>query len=115
MYKHHNPTIAQPYLDELLEKLGSNWDDYTWGNNLCASIGCEYGHNKIIIVLIPNSLKDDIDNEYFNQFSIQLDNPETGESKIIASLDTISEAITYVTEFLKKNRESGYPKTGRGI
>ena len=64
MYKHHNPTIAQPYLDELLEKLGSNWDDYTWGNNLCASIGCEYGHNKIIIVLIPNSLKDDIDNEY---------------------------------------------------
>ena len=58
MYKHHNPTIAQPYLDELLEKLGSNWDDYTWGNNLCASIGCEYGHNKIIIVLIKKIYKD---------------------------------------------------------
>ena len=101
MYKHHNPTIAKPYLDELLEKLGSNWDDYTWGNNLCASIGCEYGHNKIIIVLIPNSLKDDIDNEYFNQFSIQLEDASTGDREIITSLKSVSQVITYVNSFLE--------------
>ena len=55
----------------------------------------------MIIVLIPNSLKDDIDNEQFNQFDIQLDNPETGEFKIIESLDTVSQVIIYVTNFLK--------------
>ena len=101
MYKHQNPTIAQPYLDELLEKLGEGWFDYTWGNNLRASVGLEYGQNKVIIVLIPNSLKDDIDNEQFNQFDIQLDNPETGEFKIIANLDTVSQVITYINGFLE--------------
>ena len=115
MNKHHNPTIAQPYLDELVKTLGSDWSDYSWSNNLCASVGYEYGSNKVIIIFIPNSFKNDLMKCDVNQFHIQLDNPCTGKSKIIATLDTISEAITYVTKFLEKKRESGYPQTGRGF
>ena len=115
MNKHHNPTIAQPHLDELVETLGSDWSDYSWSNNLCASVGYEYGSNKVIIIFIPNSLQNDLMKCHVNQFHIQLDNPYTGKSKIIATLDTISETITYVTKFLEKKRESGYPQKARGF
>ena len=101
MYKHHNPTIAQPYLDELLEKLGEDWSDYSWGNNLAASIGYEYKEHKHIEVLLPNSLKDDLDNECFNDFSIQLEDSSTGDREIIKSLKSVSQVIIYVTNFLK--------------
>ena len=101
MYKHHNPTIAQPYLDELLEKLGSDWSDYSWGNNLAASIGYEYKEHKHIEVLLPNSLKNDLINCDFNDFSIQIDDSSTGDSEIIKSLNSVSQVITYVNSFLK--------------
>ena len=101
MYKHHNPTIAQPYLDELLETLGSNWSDYSWGNNLAASIGYEYKEYKHIEVLLPNSLKDDLDNECFNDFSIQLEDASRGYREIKISLNTVSQVITYVNSFLE--------------
>ena len=101
MYKHHNPTIAQPYLDELLETLGSDWSDYSWGNNLAASIGYEYKEHKHIEVLLPNSLKDDLDNECFNDFSIQLEDSSTGDREIIKSLKSIPQVITYVNGFLE--------------
>ena len=101
MYKHHNPTIAQPYLDELLEKLGSDWSDYSWGNNECASIGFEYKEDKHLIVMLPNSLKDDLDNECFNDFSIQLEDSSTGEREIIKSLKSIPQVITFVNVFLE--------------
>ena len=52
MYKHHNPKLAEPLLKELLEKLGSNWSDYSYSNDLCASIGYEYKENKHIIVCL---------------------------------------------------------------
>jgi hypothetical protein len=101
MYKQHNPAIAQPYLDELLEKLGSDWSDYSWGNNLSASIGCEYKEHKHIEVLLPNSLKDDLNNECFNDFTIQLEDSSTGEREIKRSLTSVSQVIIYVTNFLK--------------
>ena len=101
MYRQHNPAIAQPYLDELLEKLGSDWSDYSWGNNLAASIGCEYKEHKHIEVLLPNSLEDDLDNECFNDFSIQLEDASTGDREIITSLKSVAQVIIYVTNFLK--------------
>jgi len=101
MYRQHNPAIAQPYLDELLEKLGSDWSDYSWGNNLSASIGCEYKEHKHIEVLLPNSLKDDLNNECFNDFTIQLEDSSTGEREIKRSLTSVSQVIIYVTNFLK--------------
>ena len=101
MYKHHNPTIAKPYLDELLETLGSDWSDYSWGNNECASIGYEYREDKHLIVMLPNSLKNDLINCDFNDFSIQIDDSSTGDSEIIKSLNSVSQVITYVNSFLE--------------
>ncbi len=102
MYKHHNPKLAEPLLKELLEKLGSNWSDYSYSNNLCASIGYEYKENKHIIILLPNSLKHDIDNEKFSDFSVQLDDSSTGESEIIKTFYSINEIIAYVNNYLKE-------------
>ncbi|MAW05595.1 MAG: hypothetical protein CL918_03525 [Deltaproteobacteria bacterium] len=102
MYKHHNPNLAKPLLKELLEKLGSNWSNYSYSNNLCASIGYEYKENKHIIILLPNSSKHDIDNEKFSDFSVQLDNSSTGESKIIKTFYSIDQVISYVNQFLKE-------------
>ena len=102
MYKHHNPNLAKPLLKELLEKLGSKWSDYSYSNNLCASIGYEYKENKHIIILLPNSLKHDVDKEKFNDFSVQLDNSSTGESKIIKTFYSIDQVISYVNQFLKE-------------
>ena len=102
MYQHHNPKLAEPLLKELLEKLGSNWSDYSWGNNLAASIGYEYKEYKHIIVILPNSLKDDLNNECFNDFSIQLEDASTGYREIVKSLDSIDEVIAYVNNYLKE-------------
>ena len=102
MYKHHNPKLPEPLLKELLEKLGSNWSDYSYSNDLCASIGYEYKENKHIIVILPNSLKADLNIECINNFSIQLEDASTGYREIVKSLDSIDEIIAYVNNYLKE-------------
>ena len=60
-----------------------------------------YREDKHLIVMLPNSLKNDLINCDFNDFSIQIDDSSTGDSEIIKSLNSVSQVITYVNSFLE--------------
>ena len=64
-YEHHNPKLYQPIMQELLTKLGNDWNDVSYGNDLVASI-CKDD----IVICLPNSTKTNWDNEEFADFTI---------------------------------------------
>ena len=73
MYEHHNPTFAQPLMDELLKALDDTWKDSSWGNDCTATISYELPSGSILSIGIPNAAEEDIDQEEFNEYTVCLD------------------------------------------
>lgn len=72
MYKHHNPTIAQPIIDKLLYELGSDWSNYSYGNDTMASIGFETLEGECIQIFVPNALECDPMQEEYSVFRLNV-------------------------------------------
>ena len=87
MYEHHNPKLYQPIMKELLSKLGNDWSDISYGNDLVSSIWKDD-----IVICFPNSTKTDLDNEEFKNFTI------TKADKYI-ECESIEEVINKVKNF----------------
>ena len=88
MYKHHNPKLAEPLLKELLEKLGKDWGDCSWHNEWTSSICHEYKEDNWCIISLPNSEKNDADEELVSEFYTWI-NLENGTSTKQISAKTV--------------------------
>ena len=75
-YKSHNPDIANLAMYKLadwLEKDDFAVSNTTYGNDVCASITLDFDcYNRSIQIFIPNSTKDDMDNEEYNDYYVCL-------------------------------------------
>jgi len=73
MYDHHNPEVAQPIIDRLIEKLGSAWTDSSYGKDCTASISRDLPNKSYITINVPNATKTDEMAEEFDTFNISVD------------------------------------------
>ena len=96
MFNHHNPTFAQPLMDELLNTLGSKWSDSSYGNDTCACISCTLSDGTDVSIHIPNSDVHGECTEEFDEYSIGIDGEHvdcyTHQSEVTAkALEIINE------------------------
>ena len=94
-YKHHNPKLYIPLIKELLENLGEDWYDSCYGNDLVASISKNINDNHVMTIYLPNSKKNDVDNELFNTFEICKNVFKSCDS---ISCDSVGEVIKRITQ-----------------
>ena len=59
MYKHHNPTISQPLISQLLNALSDQWYVSTYGNDSLASVQYETVEGQYITIFAPNAIECD--------------------------------------------------------
>ena len=71
-YSYHNPEISSPLIERLLNALGKEWKNTTYGNDSLASIGKETLEGEWISVYIPNAVKCDPMQEEYSVFTVNL-------------------------------------------
>ena len=106
IYEIHNPKIAKPYMENLLEKLSESsphWYGDSYGNDLMANVSLQYQDSKWITIQIPNSNIDSPEEEFFSNFHVYHNDGGTydpdGFNKCCESLD---EAVKVATDLLKE-------------
>ena len=97
-YKHHNPKLYIPLMKELLNSLGDDWYDSSYGNDLVASASKNISNDHVMTVYFPNSKKSDVDKELFNTFDI-MKNVFSHEPPI--TCDSVKEVIEKIKELEK--------------
>ena len=106
MYKHHNPKLAEPLLKELLDKLGSDWYDSCYHNNLFASVSYEIDEQGIYVnINIPNSEKTNLDDEFLGEFYIWISEFDT-DTNYFGDAKTVDEAIQVAKKLLQTYKEA---------
>ena len=70
MYKHHNPTISQPLISQLMNALGNQWYVSTYGNDSLASVQYETAEGEYITILVPNAIECDLMQEEHSTFHV---------------------------------------------
>ena len=100
-YKHHNQKIAEPLMQELLEKLGSNWSNSSWHNEWASSICCEFKEDNFCHIDIPNAKETNLDNEHLGEFYTYITN-ENGTHLKNKSSKTIDGIISKANQIIKE-------------
>ena len=104
IWEHHNPKIAEPYMDDLLKKLSessSNWYGDSYCNDCMANVSLEYQKDKFIHIQIPNSKNNRPEEEEFANFYV-FDNDEQGHVTFGKGCESLDEAVKVATDLLKK-------------
>ena len=70
MYKHHNPTISQPLISQLINALGNQWYVSTYGNDSLASVQYETTEGQYITIFAPNAIECDLMQEEYSIFHV---------------------------------------------
>ena len=97
-YKNHNPKLYKPLMKELLNGLGFNWYDSSYGNDLVASISRNINDNHVMTIYFPNSKKSDVENEIFNTFEICVNVFKSCDSISCESVEEVIKRITQIEE-----------------
>ena len=95
-YKHHNPKLYKPLMKELLEGLGCNWYDSSYGNDLVASISLNTSEEDCMKIFLPNSKIHDEDKEDFSTYVIRKNILAQCEELIICK--SVEEVIKKIKE-----------------
>ena len=95
-YKHHNPKLYKPLMKELLEGLGCNWYDSSYGNDLVASISLNTSEEDCMTIFLPNSKIHDEDKEDFSTYVIRKNILAQCEELIICK--SVEEVIKKIKE-----------------
>jgi len=104
-YNKHNPQLANPIIDKLLNALGDKWADVSYGNDCVASISRDIPnytekdssgnlYDDVAEIYLPNSTRCNWDNEEFNNYSVHF-----GYSKKSQDFETLEETIKAVKAF----------------
>lgn len=90
-------------LNEELIKIFKNYgfNDISYGNDCCNSVVYYIDENNFFQIFLPNSLLDNIDNEQFNKFSLNIQN---SIHYIIFELYDIFDNIEDVLGFIESNK-----------
>ena len=97
IYKNHNPELAQPIMNNLIQRLGSSWSDSSYGDDLVASISRDIPNPDFpdyMTVLLPNSTQSNIDKEEINNYAVKC-----GDESEYVICETLEETIKIVKEF----------------
>ena len=98
-YKHHNPKLYKPLMEELLNGLSDNWYDSCYGNDLVASISLNTSKNDCMTIFLPNSKIHDEDKEDFSTYVIRKNIMASYEELIIC--ESLKEVIKKIKEIEK--------------
>lgn len=101
MYDHHNPSVARPFINQLLAHYGELWENTTYGNDSLASVGTfPDDENGIYVkVFVPNATERcDADEEYDN-FHLDVC------GSYFAEYDTIEEVIEALKDGIEPLRD----------
>ena len=104
IWEHHNPKIAEPYMNDLLKKLSEsspNWDGFSECDSCMANVSLEYQKDKFIHIQIPNSKNDRPEEEEFANFYV-LHRDEQGYTHLNKLCESLDEAVKVATDLLKK-------------
>jgi len=104
IWEHHNPKIAEPYMNDLLKKLSessSNWYGDSYCNDCMANVSLQYQKDKFIHIQIPNSKNDRPEEEEFAKFYVY-DFNEQGQTTFNKDCESLDEAVKVATDLLKK-------------
>tara|TARA_Y100000004_G_scaffold191302_1_gene249869 strand:- start:1039 stop:1581 length:543 start_codon:yes stop_codon:yes gene_type:complete len=104
IWEHHNPKIAEPYMDDLLKKLSessSNWYGDSYCNDCMANVSLQYQKDKFIHIQIPNSKNDRPEEEEFAKFYVY-HRDEQGDTHGDKACESLDEAVKVATDLLKK-------------
>ena len=104
IWEHHNPKIAEPYMDDLLKKLSessSNWYGDSYCNDCMANVSLEYQKDKFIHIQIPNSKNDRPEEEEFSKFYVY-DCDEQGHETFGKACESLDEAVKVATDLFEK-------------
>ena len=104
IWEHHNPKIAEPYMDDLLKKLSessSNWYGDSYCNDCMANVSLEYKENTWIHIQIPNSKNDRPEEEEFAKFYVY-HRDEQGDTDGDKACESLDEAVKVATDLLEK-------------
>ena len=104
IWEHHNPKIAEPYMNDLLKKLSEsspNWDGFSECDSCIANVSLEYQKDKYIHIQIPNSENDRPEEEEFANFYVY-DCDEQGQETFGKACESLDEAVKIATPSLKK-------------
>jgi len=96
MYNHHNPKLAQPIMNNLIQTLGSHWSDSSYANDLVASISRSIpnpDYPDYMTVLLPNSTQSNIDAEQVSNYAVKC-----GDESEFVTCETLEETIEMVKE-----------------
>ena len=97
-YKHHNPELYKPLMEELLDSLNSDWYDSCYGNDLVASASRNISNDHVMTIYFPNSKKSDVDKELFNTFDIM---ENVFDHKPPITCESVEEVIKKIKEIEK--------------
>jgi hypothetical protein len=70
--QHHNYTIAQPLIDQLLATLGDEWENTSYCQDSLASVGFETLEGEWVTIYVPNALKCEPMQEEYSVFPINV-------------------------------------------
>ncbi len=104
IWEHHNPKIAEPYMDDLLKKLSessSNWYGDSYCNDCMANVSLQYQKDKFIHIQIPNSKNDRPEEEEFAKFYVY-HRDEQGDTHGDKACESLDETVKVATDLLKK-------------
>ena len=104
IWEHHNPKIAEPYMNDLLKKLSEsspNWDGFSECDSCMANVSLEYQKDKFIHIQIPNSKNDRPEEEEFAKFYVY-HRDEQGDTHGDKACESLDEAVKVATDLLKK-------------
>jgi hypothetical protein len=92
-YKHHNPNLANPLIQDFISLLGGEWQDSSYGNDCCASVSRALPNNGILEVYMPNSTEWNIDKEEFNTYAVKFHHGSDDDKNIECTFETFDEAF----------------------
>lgn len=111
-YNRHNPQLANPIINKLLNILGNKWEDVSWGDDCVASISRNIPNNDalkkyyaengideslyddVMEIYIPNSTEYNFSQEEFNDYSVNF-----GYDTEVKNFETLEETIEAVKAF----------------
>ena len=101
----HNPKIAKPHMENLLEKLSESsphWYGDSYGNDLMANVSLQYQENRWIHIQIPNSKNDAPELEEFSKFYVYHSEQLKNDFEFNECCESLDDAVKVATDLLKK-------------
>ena len=104
IYEIHNPKIAKPHMENLLEKLSESsphWYGDSYGNDLVANVSLQYQENRWIHIQIPNSKNNAPEQEEFSKFYVY-HSDQVSDFEFNKECESLDDAVKVATDLLKK-------------